>query len=53
MENNADKTIVIKYAREITENFSRCQTRQVDIETGMVDSVQMKSEIWDVNDDNG
>ena len=53
MENDADKSIMIEYAREITETFSRCQTRQADIETGIEDYVQMKSEIWDVNDDNG
>ena len=36
---------MIEYAREITETFSRCQIRQADIETGIVDYVQMKSEI--------
>ena len=44
---------MIEYAREITETFSRCQTRQADIETGIMDYVQLKSEIWDENDDTG
>ena len=42
MENDADKSIMIEYAREITETFSRFQTRQADIETGIMDYVQMK-----------
>ena len=53
MEKDADKSIMIDYAREITETFSRCQTRQADIELGIVDYVQIKSEIWDENDDTG
>ena len=53
MENDAYKSIMIEYAREITETFSRCQTRQADIELGIVDYVQIKSEIWDEKDETG
>ena len=35
MEKDADKSIMIVYAREITETFSRCQNRQADIELGI------------------
>ena len=49
----ANLQIMVEYAREIVENFSRCQTRQIEIEKGIVDYVQMKSEIWDINDDTG
>ena len=43
MEQGAAQSIMIEYAREITETFSRCQTRQTDIEKGIVDFVEMKS----------
>ena len=53
MEKDADKSIMIDWAREITEIFLRCHTRQGDIELGIVDYVQIKSEIWDEKDNTG
>ena len=49
----ANLQIMVEYAREILENFARCQTRQIEIEKGIVDYVQMRSEVWDINDDTG
>ena len=44
---------MVEYAREILDNFVRCQTRQTEIEKGIVDFVQMRSKVWDINDDTG
>ena len=44
-EQGAAQSIMIEYAREITETFSRCQTRQTNIEKGIMDYVQLRSEI--------
>ena len=49
----ANLQIMVEYAREILDNFVCCQTRQTDIEKGIVDFVQMRSEIWDIKDDTG
>ena len=49
----ANLQIMVEYAREILDNFVHCQTRQTEIEKGIVDFVQMRSEVWDINDDKG
>ena len=45
--------LMVEYARDILDNFTRCQTRQTEIEKGIVDLVQMKTEIWDINEETG
>ena len=49
----ANLQIMVEYACEILDNFARCQTRQTEIEKGIVDFVQMRLEVWDINDDTG
>ena len=59
MEQGADQPvpanfqIMVEYAREILDNFACCQTRQTEIEKRIVDYIQMKSEVWDINDNTG
>ena len=38
--------MMVEYARNILDNFTRCQTRQAEVEKGIVDLVQLKTEIW-------
>ena len=38
----ANLQIMVEYAREILDNFVRCQTRQTEIEKRIVDFVQMR-----------
>ena len=45
--------MMVEYARDILDNFTRCQARQTEIEKGIVDLVQMKTEIWDINEETG
>ena len=49
----ANLQMMVEYAGEILNNFVRCQTRQTEIEKGIVDFVQMRSEVWNINDDTG
>ena len=45
--------LMVEYARDILDNFTCCQARQTEIEKGIVDLVQMKTEIWDINEETG
>ena len=45
--------MMVEYIRNILDNFTRCQTRQAEVEKGIVDLVQLKTEVWDINDDTG
>ena len=45
--------LMVEYARDILDNFTCCQTRQTEIEKGIVDFVQMRTEVWDINDETG
>ena len=42
--------MMVEYARNMLNNFICCQTRQAEIEKGIVDLVQLRTEVWDVND---
>ena len=45
--------MMVEYARDILDNFTRSQTRQAEVEKGIVDLVQMRTEVWDINDETG
>ena len=45
--------MMVEYARNMLNNFICCQTRQAEIEKGIVDLVQLRTEVWDVNDETG
>ena len=42
--------MMVEYARNMLDHFICCQTRQAEIEKGIVDLVQLRTEVWDVND---
>ena len=45
--------MMVEYARNILDNYTRCQTKQAEVEKGLVELVELKTEIWDINDDTG
>ena len=45
--------MMVEYARNMLDHFICCQTRQAEIEKGIVDLVQLRTEVWDVNDETG
>ena len=45
--------MMVEYARNMLNNFICCQTRQAEIEKGIVDLVQLRTEVWDINDETG
>ena len=38
--------MMVEYARNILDNFTRCQTKQAELEEGLVELVELKTEIW-------
>ena len=45
--------MMVEFARNILDNLTRCQTKQAEVEKGLVELVKLKTEIWDINDDTG
>ena len=43
--------MMIEYARDILDNYARCQAKDVEVEKWFVDLVKLKTEIWDINYD--
>ena len=45
--------LMVEFASDILDHFTRCQTRQAEVEKGIVDLVQMRTEVWEINDESG
>ena len=45
--------MMIEYARDLLDNYGRCQAKHVEVEKGFVDLIKLKTEIWDIEDDTG
>ena len=43
--------MMIEYARDLLDNYGRCQAKHVEVEKGFVDLIKRKTEIWDIDDD--
>ena len=45
--------MMVEYARYILDNYTRCQTKHAEVEKGLVDLVQLRTTVWDINDETG
>ena len=45
--------MMVEYACDIMDNYTRCQAKHAEVEKGLVDLVKLKTEILDINDDTG
>ena len=45
--------MIIVYARDLLDNYARCQAKHVEVEKGFVYLIKLKTEMWDINDDTG
>ena len=45
--------MTIEYYSNLLDTYARCQAKHLEVEEGFADLVELKTEIWDINDETG